>query len=79
MKPTYRLECKWPHSSWSYVPEHSNLTLKRARELIVKDRHFEREGMKQRIVKTTQKVIHLSKSRPYPAEYLAGLRNIRGY
>lgn len=80
MKTTYTLERKWPHSGrWAYVPEHGNITLKHARELIAQDRHFEREGMQQRIVVTSHRVMHLSKSRPYSAETLQGIRNLRRY
>lgn len=79
MKSSYRVETKWKHSSWRYVPEHGDLTLKRANEVVSEDKEYEREGMKQRIVVTTQKVLRVSKSRLYSPEQLAWVRNMRGY
>lgn len=83
MKTTYRLEHVWPHqgrNGFRYVPEHSALTLKRARELVAHDRRFEREGMRQRIVNNhTGKTVLYSRSKPWPKEVLAGIRNMRGY
>lgn len=81
MKTTYRVERHWPHSPgrWAWVPEHERLTLKRAREVLANGKPFEREGMKQRIVATIQKVVVRSKSRLYSAEDMRAIRSIRGY
>lgn len=78
MKTTYRVEHNWPHSPnrWAWVPEHANLTLKRAKDIVAKDKVFEREGMKQRIVASIERVVLTSRSRLYSPAQLAGIRNL---
>ncbi len=80
---TYRVEHTWryrPRNRFSYVPEHANLTLKRARELVARDRHFEREGMRQRIVSNrTGRTVLYSRSRIMSAAKRDALSRIRGY
>lgn len=83
MKTTYRVEHTWPYrgrNGFSYVPEAANLTLKRAREVLTRDREFEGEGMRQRIVnERTGKTVLYSRSRLFCAARMQGIRNLRGY
>ncbi len=80
---TYRVEHTWPYRSrnrFSYVPEHGNLTLKQARAQVAKDRDFEREGMRQRIVSNrTGRTVLYSRSRVMSQAARDGLSRIRGY
>lgn len=59
LSSSIRVERKWPSTSWRYVPEHEGLTLKRAREIYQKGLQWKKDGMKQRVVETTQKIIKL--------------------
>lgn len=56
---TYRVIHKWPSTSWRYVPEHDGICLKRAREVYADGLEYKKQGMRQKIIKTTvsEKVI----------------------
>lgn len=76
---SYHVERKWSCTSWAYVPEHDELTLAQARALVKKDKHYEREGMRQRIVRTTDRIVSESRSRKASCATLDAISNIRGW
>jgi hypothetical protein len=51
----YRVESKWPFSGWRWVPEHEGLTLPAARAVFARGAEF--KGMRQRIVRSLERVI----------------------
>jgi len=77
----HRLETMWAKSkSWGFVPEHANLTLKRARELVKRYRQYEGEGMRQRVVSNrTGKTVLYSRSKMLCAQTIASRRRARGF
>lgn len=51
----YRIERKWPSTSWRWVPEDEGLTLQRAQ---AKRRYYRQwPEMKTRMIRTTQTLI----------------------
>lgn len=62
---TYRVERRWPKVSkrWASVPEHNNVTLHRATLICESGQPWCKDGMEQRVVRTTEKVIRLKKKK----------------
>lgn len=80
LSSTYRVERQWSRNgSWHYVPEHNGMTLTEARRAVRQGKSFEREGMRQRIVRTTERVVSESRSPRMSKRALERLSFIRGW
>ncbi len=53
----YRVETKWPTTSWRYTPERDQLTAQEAIAIQKSHKVYQKDGMKQRIVCTTEAIV----------------------